>query len=78
VVVLASERKARELGKKPLCYYRCCAVTATNPVLTYPAVPESVRKVLGKLDLNIDQVDLIEIQEAFAVQTLADAKLMGV
>ncbi|MBI5577791.1 MAG: thiolase family protein [Deltaproteobacteria bacterium] len=78
VVVLASERKARALGKKPLGYYRCCAVAATNPVLTYPAVPDSVSKALGKLDLNIDQIDLIEIQEAFAVQTLADAKLMGV
>jgi acetyl-CoA C-acetyltransferase len=78
VVVLASERKARALGKKPIGNYRCCAVTATNPILTYPAVPESVRRALGKLDLNIDQIDLIEIQEAFAVQTLADAKLMGV
>jgi acetyl-CoA C-acetyltransferase len=78
VIVLASERKARELGKKPLGYYRCCAVAATDPVLTYPAVPDSVRKALGKLDLHIDRVDLIEIQEAFAVQTLADAKLMGV
>jgi acetyl-CoA acetyltransferase len=36
-----------------------------------------VSKALKKAGLTIDQIDLIEIQEAFAVQTLADAKLMG-
>jgi len=46
--------------------------------LTYPAVPASVGKALQKTGINIDQVDLIEIQEAFAVQTLADARLSGI
>ncbi|MFH2076799.1 MAG: acetyl-CoA C-acyltransferase, partial [Pseudomonadota bacterium] len=45
---------------------------------TYPAVPDSVKKALQKVDLSIDKIDLIEIQEAFAVQTLADAKLAGI
>ena len=78
VVVLASEKKARELGLKPMAYYRSCAVAATDPTLTYPAVPDSVTKALQKSNITIDQIDLIEIQEAFAVQTLADAKLAGV
>jgi len=41
-------------------------------------VPAAVDKALRKLGLGIDQIDLIEIQEAFAVQALADAKLMAI
>jgi acetyl-CoA C-acetyltransferase len=77
VVVLASEKKAKALGAKPLAYYRSCAVAATDPTLTYPAVPASVNKALQKLGLKIDQIDLVEVQEAFAVQALADARLSG-
>jgi acetyl-CoA C-acetyltransferase len=77
VVVLASEKKAKALGAKPLAYYRSCAVAATDPTLTYPAVPDSVQKALQKINISIDQIDLIEVQEAFAVQALADARLSG-
>jgi acetyl-CoA C-acetyltransferase len=37
-----------------------------------------VAKALDKAGITIDEVDLIEVQEAFAVQALADARLMGV
>lgn len=77
VVVLASEKKASELGTRPIAYFRSCAIAATDPTLTYPAVPVSVAKALRKAGLKIDQIDLIEVQEAFAVQTLADARLCG-
>jgi len=77
-LVLMSERKAAELDVEPLAYFRSCAVAGTDPTLTYPAVPASVNKALKKAGMTIDEVDLIEIQEAFAVQALADAKLMGV
>jgi acetyl-CoA C-acetyltransferase len=77
-VVLMSEAKAKALGIKPLAYFRSCAVASTNPTLTYPAVPASVDKALAKAGIAIDAVDLIEIQEAFAVQALADARLMGI
>jgi acetyl-CoA C-acetyltransferase len=77
VVVMASEKKAKELGIKPLAYFRSCAVAATDPTLTYPAVPEAVAKALKKINATIDQMDLIEVQEAFAVQCLADARLSG-
>jgi len=78
VVMLASEKKAKELGIKPLAYFRSCAVAATDPTLTYPAVPASVQKALQKINIAIDQVGLIEVQEAFAVQALADARLSGI
>ncbi|MGP8154599.1 MAG: thiolase family protein [Smithella sp.] len=77
VVVLASEKKAKVLAIKPLAHFRSCAVAATDPTLTYPAVPASVEKALGKIGMKIDQIDLIEVQEAFAVQCLADARLSG-
>lgn len=77
VIVMASEKKAKELGAEPIAYFRSCAVAATDPTLTYPAVPASVNKALQKIGIGIDQVDLVEVQEAFAVQCLADAKLSG-
>lgn len=77
-VVLMSESKAKELGLKSMAVFRSCAVAGTDPTLTYPAVPDSVNKALDKAGIKIDQIDLIEIQEAFAVQALADAKMMGI
>ena len=77
VVVLASERKAKELCIKPMAYFRSCAIAATDPTLTYPAVPVSIERALKKAGLKINQMDLIEVQEAFAVQVLADARLSG-
>ena len=77
-VVLISEKKAKELGLEAMAYFSSCAVAGSDPTLTYPAVPASVNKALNKVDITIDQVDLIEIQEAFAVQALADARLMGI
>ncbi len=77
-VVLMSEKKAIDSGIKPIAYFRSCAVAGTDPTLTYPAVPASVAKALRKVGITINQVDLMEIQEAFAVQTLADARMMGI
>lgn len=77
-VVLMTETKAKELGLEPLAYFRVCAIAGTDPTLTYPAVPVSVNKALKKVGITIDDIDLIEIQEAFAVQALADARLMEV
>jgi len=77
-VVLMTETKAKELNIEPTVCLKAFAIAATDPILTYPAVPASVSKVLKKVGITIDQVDLFEIQEAFAVQALADAKLMGI
>jgi len=77
-VLLMSEAKAKENGLEPLAYFRACCVASTDPTLTYPAVPASVQKALNQIGIDIDQIDLIEIQEAFAVQALADARLMKI
>jgi acetyl-CoA C-acetyltransferase len=77
-VVLMSLEKARELGTKPLAYLKSVAVAGADPRLTYPSVPTAVNMALKKAALNIENMDLIEIQEAFACQTLADARLMKI
>lgn len=77
-VLLMSEARARQLGIKPLAEFVSSAVAASDPTLTYPAVPAAVNRALDRAEMKIGQMDLIEIQEAFAVQVLADAKLMGI
>jgi acetyl-CoA C-acetyltransferase len=77
-VVVAGKAKAAELGINPLAVVRSCAVTGDDPRKTYRTVPMAVAKALDIAGLTIDQIDLIEIQEAFAAQVLADLKQMGV
>jgi len=77
-VVVTTEAKAKELGVEPMAYFKSFAVAGADPTLTYPSVPAAVNKALKKAGLTISQMDLIEIQEAFACQALADARLMGV
>jgi len=77
-VVLTTEEKAKELGVEPMAYFVSSAVAGADPTLTYPAVPVAVNKTLKKAGFSIDQMDLIEIQEAFATQALADAKMIGI
>ncbi len=75
-LVLMSESKAKALDIEPFAHLKSFAVAADDPTLTYPAVPASVAGALARAGLTIDQIDLIEIQEAFAAQVLADAKMM--
>jgi acetyl-CoA C-acetyltransferase len=76
-LVLMSADTAKARGLKPLAYFLGFGVAGADPTLTYPAVPVAVNKALKKAGLTIDQIDLIEVQEAFAAQLLADVKLMG-
>jgi acetyl-CoA C-acetyltransferase len=76
-VILMSAEAAEKLGAQPLAELLSFAVAAADPRLTYPAVPAAVNKCLAKAGLDIADMDLIEIQEAFSAQVLADAKLMG-
>jgi acetyl-CoA C-acetyltransferase len=77
-VVLASEKKAQELGIVPMAAIQSCAVVGDDPRHTYRTVPGAVKKALDSAGLAIGQMDLIEIQEAFAAQVLADLKQMRV
>jgi acetyl-CoA C-acetyltransferase len=69
-----SPAKAKELGVKPLGRLKSFAVVGDDPRKTYATVPRAVERALKKAGLTLDQMDLIEIQEAFAAQVLADLK----
>jgi acetyl-CoA C-acetyltransferase len=75
--VITSEETAKKLGVKPLAYIKAFAVAGSDPCRTYLTVPKAVEKALKKSGLNLDQMDLVEIQEAFAAQVLADLKMMN-
>ncbi len=75
--VLMSSETAEKHGVSPMVYLRSFGVAGADPMLTYPAVPRSVDVALGRAGLSIGDMNLVEIQEAFAAQALADAKLMG-
>lgn len=76
VALMASET-AKRLGLQPLARLLSFAVAGADPCLTYPAVPDAVHKALDKAGLDMADIELIEIQEAFSAQLLADAKLIG-
>jgi len=75
--VIASEEMAKKLGAKPLASIKAFAVAGADPRRTYLTVPKAAEKAIEKSGLNLNQIDLIEIQEAFAAQVLADLKMMN-
>jgi acetyl-CoA C-acetyltransferase len=70
-LVVASEQAAARLGKKPLARIVAQAVSGIAPSLVMMAPVEAVEKVLKKAGWNRDDVDLYELNEAFAVQSVA-------
>jgi len=70
-VVLASRDKASELGLKPLARILSYAVTSVEAKRFALAPISAVRKALAKAGLTLDEIDLIEINEAFAAQVIA-------
>ncbi len=77
-VILAEASYARSMGLPVLARFVAGAWAACDPTVTYPAVEGAVKKALAKAGLAINKIDIFEIQEAFAVQLLADASLMGI
>ncbi|MFC1873046.1 acetyl-CoA C-acyltransferase [Chloroflexota bacterium] len=76
--VVTSGKKAAEMGIEPLAYLKAFAVAAVDPTKTWLSVPQAVNKALDKAGLTIGQIDLLEIQEAFAGQCLADVVELGI
>ena len=77
-LVVASEERARELGVEPLAAFAGSAVAGVDPrVMGVGPVP-AVRKLLERTGVSLDDVDLVEINEAFASQVLACARELGI
>jgi acetyl-CoA C-acetyltransferase len=73
-VVVMSADKAQELGLKPLAYIREQAVAGVDPEIMGFAPAPAMRKVLKKAGLSFGDIDLIELNEAFAAQAVAVIK----
>ncbi len=67
-LVLMSREKADELGLKPLGYYRAFQVAGVPPEIMGIGPVPAIRKLLAKTGLTIEDIDLFEINEAFASQ----------
>src|SRR5512136_146999 len=77
-VLLMSEARARELGLVPMARWVASAAAGVNPrTMGYGPIP-ATRKVLKRAGLEISDIDLFEINEAFAVQSLACARELGI
>ncbi|HEX5149618.1 MAG TPA: thiolase family protein, partial [Candidatus Limnocylindrales bacterium] len=75
--VLASERAVERLGLRPLARIVGYAQAEVAPKWLFLAPVEGVRRLLDRIELPIGAFDLIEINEAFAAQTLADGRELG-
>jgi len=76
-LLVTSEEKAKELGLKPLVEIVSQASAAKKPIEFTTAPADAINKVLKNANLTIDDIDLFEINEAFAVVSLANNKLLG-
>jgi acetyl-CoA acyltransferase len=76
-VVLMAADKAREGGKKIRAYFRAFAVAGVPPAIMGIGPVPAVRKLLAKTGLKIDQIDLYELNEAFASQALYCVRELG-
>ncbi|MDT9591728.1 acetyl-CoA C-acetyltransferase [Nocardioides zeae] len=77
-LVVMSDTKAKELGLTPLARILSTAVTGLSPEIMGLGPVEAIPAALRHAGLALDDVDLFEINEAFAVQALGSAQLLGI
>jgi len=76
-LVIMSEDKAQELGVRPIARFVSAGVAGVNPTLMGIGPVPATRKALLKAGITIEDIDLIELNEAFAAQSLAVIKELG-
>jgi acetyl-CoA C-acetyltransferase len=77
-VVLASEAEAERLGAEPLARVVATGVAGVDPAYMGMGPVPAIRRALAAADLELEQIDLIEINEAFAAQVLACVRELGI
>jgi acetyl-CoA C-acetyltransferase len=77
-VIVMSEDRARELGITPLARIRSTAVTGINPEIMGLGPVAACRLALQRAGLRVDDVDLVEINEAFAAQVIPSMRHLGI
>ncbi|MGZ4209067.1 MAG: thiolase family protein [Actinomycetota bacterium] len=76
-MLITTPEKARELGLTPRARFPSFAVSAADPILMLTAVIPATQQVLGKAGLGLSDIDVVEINEAFASVVLAWKKDLG-
>lgn len=77
-MVIMSDTKAKALGLTPLARVVATAATGLSPEIMGLGPIEAVRKVLGRADMSVSDIDLFEINEAFAVQVVGSQRELGI
>jgi 3-oxoadipyl-CoA thiolase len=77
-VVLASEDRARALGKEPLARIVSTAAAGVDPAFMGVGPVPATRIALERAGLEIDDIELVELNEAFAAQVLASMRELGI
>jgi acetyl-CoA C-acetyltransferase len=77
-VIVMSDARAKELGVKPLARIVASGVSQLNPEIMGLGPIEASRQALKRANMTIDDIDLVEINEAFAAQVLPSAKHLGI
>jgi acetyl-CoA C-acetyltransferase len=77
-VIVMSDTKAKALGITPLARIVASGVTGLNPEIMGLGPVDACRQVLARADMTIDDIDLVEINEAFAAQVIPSAKHLGI
>ena len=77
-VVVMSEEKAKELGVTPMATFVAGALGGVAPEIMGVGPVASTKKVMEKTGLTVDDMDLIEANEAFAAQSLAVGRELGI
>ncbi len=77
-VVVMSDTRAKELGIKPLARIVASGVSGLNPEIMGLGPIEACRQTLKRANMTIDDIDLVEINEAFAAQVIPSAKHLGI
>jgi acetyl-CoA C-acetyltransferase len=77
-VIVMSDTRAQQLGIKPLARVVSSGVSGLNPEIMGLGPIEACRQALARAGMTIDDIDLVEINEAFAAQVIPSAKHLGI
>jgi acetyl-CoA acetyltransferase family protein len=77
-LVIGSERAAERLGKAPLARVVASGAAGVDPAFMGVGPVPATRKALARAQLTIDDIDLVELNEAFAAQVLASARQLDI
>jgi acetyl-CoA acyltransferase len=78
ITLLMSEQKVKTLGLKPIAVWRGFAVAGVEPELMGIGPIKAIPKVLKQVGLKLEDIDIFELNEAFASQSIAVIKTLGI